>query len=240
MNPDLLAPPRSTGCPPRLHLEQASGGDWLPGVQAHVTSCSSCTTQLDALRAQATAFVAARPTERFQTQLASRANVSQSKTPRAWLAAVTVAAMAAVLWLVVPQPHDDSGITLKGSMTSITLKRGELQRPATPDLRLEPGDALRFSLHVPHDGFAVVFERDVTGKVTVVAPFAATSPAAVNAGTQTLPDSAVLDAVRGPERFTTVFSDRPFDVQAVSTALARGEPSLCDGCTVETVIFEKP
>jgi hypothetical protein len=134
-----------------------------------------------------------------------------------------------------------SGVTLKGGLTSITLKRGEAISSVAPGSTLAPGDALRFSVRAPRDGYALVLEKDGTGKVTVVAPFGAKEPFAVPAGTIVLPDSAVLDAVRGQETFVTLFSERPFDVERAVAALQRGAPrEACDGCQVEVSTFDKP
>ena len=64
---------------------------------------------------------------------------------------------------------------------------------------MRAGDAIRFVVRLDRAGYAAVFERDATGRIAVVAPFGATEPQAVPAGSTALADSAVLDATPGPE-----------------------------------------
>lgn len=232
MNPPL-APSRGPECPPRLQLEQASAGDWLPGVKTHVDGCASCTAQVKSLQAMTAEFLAARPEERFLKQLEARPVM---KKPRVSVFAYAAAAAMALLISAAgySQLRGGSGVGLKGSLARISVKRGETVSTLTSGEKLAPGDALRFEVQAKSDGFAVVLERDATGKVTVVAPFDAKEPMAVRAGTTELPDSAVLDATRGPETFITIFSERPFDVSQAARTLS------CDGCQVETSTWEKP
>jgi hypothetical protein len=63
---------------------------------------------------------------------------------------------------------------------------------------------------------------------------------AVGEGLTVLPDSAVLDDVKGRERFVTVFSPHTFDLHKVSAQLARDEAVRCEGCRVEVSTFDKP
>ncbi|MFT3713325.1 MAG: DUF4384 domain-containing protein [Archangium sp.] len=233
MNPPL-APSRGPECPPRVQLEQASAGDWLPGVKTHVDTCASCTAQVKSLQTMTAEFLAARPQERFLKQLEARPVAQKRRV------SVFAYAGAAAMALVISAAgysqlrSDASGIGMKGSLSRITVKRGETMSTLSAGEKLAPGDALRFEVQAKTDGFAVVLERDATGKVTVVAPFDAKEPMAVSAGTTELPDSAVLDATRGPETFITIFSERPFDVSQVARTLS------CDGCQVETSTWEKP
>ncbi|MFO0595066.1 MAG: hypothetical protein U0228_07175 [Myxococcaceae bacterium] len=233
-----LAPTRREGCPARVTLESASAGDWADGIRAHVDACPHCREQLQALEAHRAAFLAARPTERFLGQLDARAQKKPAR--RAWLPALGLVATAAVaLFVLLPRNPDPTGVNFKG-LSSIALKRGDRVETAASSTKLAPGDALRFSVHAPRDGFAVVLERDGAGKVTIVAPFAATAPLAVSVGTTDLPDSAVLDDVRGADTFFTVFSEQPFELKPLVDALERGESPRCPGCTVEVSSFDKP
>lgn len=229
-----FSPPRGASCPPRLHLEQASGGDWLPGVKDHVATCAACEAELASLGALQRDFLAARPTERFFGQLERRRAGSRRAL---LLGGVLAVAAALVLTFALPR---DPGVTFKGALTTITVRRGEQQLTATEGTTLREGDALRFTLTAPRAGYAVVLERDGAGRVTVVAPFGATAAVAVSAGQQVLPDSAVLDGTKGPERFVTIFAERPFDLAACVRALEKGEAVRCEGCRVEEAKFEKP
>jgi hypothetical protein len=233
MNPPL-APSRGPGCPPRVQLEQASAGDWLPGVQGHVEACASCTAQVKSLQAMTADFLAARPEERFQKQLEGR-TASKPGKPTPVFAYAAAAAMVVLMSVAgFSQLRQGSGVGLKGSLSRISLKRGETVSTLSAGSKLAPGDALRFEVQAPADGFAVVLERDATGKVTAVAPFDAKEPMAVRAGSNLFPDSAVLDETRGPDTFITVFSERSFDLTELSRV------TTCDGCTVEVSTFDKP
>lgn len=232
---DELAPKRGPGCPPKVTLEAASAGDWAEGVRAHVDGCAECQTQLAQLTTLQRDFLAARPTERFLQQLETRRQ--PSRRPR-WLAPVLSLAAVALVVALLPKDHG-SGVTLKG-LSTVSLKRGTEVTPAGIDTRLAPGDALRFTVHAPTDGYAVVLERDGAGHVSVVAPFDAKAPHFVNAGTSELPDSAVLDEVRGRDTFFTVFAPQPFRLEPLLEALSRDEAPRCDGCSVEASTFDKP
>ena len=234
---------RGPGCPPRLHLEQASAGDWLPGVQQHVEGCEACTVEVKSLQAMTADFLAARPVERFVQQVEAReaAAPRRARSPFAVFAFATAMSGLILFTLAALLGGDpSSGVTLKGGgLAHITLKRGDAVTTLAKDARLAPGDALRFSVVTQREGYAVVLERDATGKVTVVAPFGVKEPKAVNAGTNVLPDSAVLDDVRGRETFITLVSERPFDVQQAVTAYEQQRAFECD-CVVEVSTFDKP
>lgn len=222
---------RGPGCPPRIVLERASTGDHADGLAAHLTTCAHCQQQLTELKTFTAEFLAARPTERFVK------NLQRGRRPRqlALIGALVAAALA--VFLLVPREPE---VHFKGSLSSITLKRGETLSALTSGTPLQPGDALRFSVNAPAAGFAVVLERDDSGRVTVVAPFDARAPLAVGEGLTVLPDSAVLDAVKGRERFVTIFSPHAFDLHEVSAQLERDEAVRCEACRVEVSTFDKP
>ncbi|MGC4001574.1 MAG: hypothetical protein QM767_30585 [Anaeromyxobacter sp.] len=70
MSPTPLPPaPRAPGCPPAAALEALSAGEPAPEVAAHLGSCSACAAHVAALRAEAEAFLRARPPDRFLRQL---------------------------------------------------------------------------------------------------------------------------------------------------------------------------
>lgn len=222
-----------------MELEQQAAGDALPQVTAHLPGCEACRGYVSSLQAASEAFLAARPADRFLGQLAARP--TQRLRRLAPLVGVALAAAAAlVVVALLPSRPNEAGVTFKGSRVRIALKRGE----AVVDLRegdtLREGDALRFSVTTDAPGHAVVLNRDASGRVTVVAPFGATSPQAVPSGTTVLDDSAVLDATKGREVFVTVFSAAPFDVQAVVRQLEAEAPVTCKACAVEVSSFEKP
>jgi len=154
---------------------------------------------------------------------------------------VAAASVAAVL-LVFLLPRTPSGpaVLFKGSLVSISLKRGEQVTSLRDGDVLREGDALRFSVKTERAGHALVLNRDGQGKVTVVAPFNAKAPQGVPEGTTVLDDSAVLDATRGKETFVTVFAPAAFEVASVTRQLEAGQPVTCSGCVVEVSTFDKP
>lgn len=224
-------PKRGPACPPRIVLERASTGDEAEGFAAHLATCASCQQQLTELKTFTQEFIAARPAERLVKNVARRRRPQQLALVGA-LMAVTLA-----VFFLVPREHE---VHFKGALSSITLKRGDVLGPLTEGTLLQPGDGLRFSVNAPSAGFAVVLERDDTGRVTVVAPFDARIPMAVGEGVTVLPDSAVLDGVKGRERFVTIFSPHAFELREVSAQLERDEAVRCDACRVEVSTFDKP
>ncbi len=229
-------PPRTSACPPAIDLERLSAGEPVPTLDAHVKACPHCSGYLAQLTQTAEAFVKARPPQRFLAQLEKRERPASS-TAR-WVA-VASAVAAVVLAIVTVRGPGSSGVSFKGSLVSITVKRGDAVSTLKDGETLREGDALRFSVKVDRPGHALVLERDGRGKVTVVAPFNAKTPQRVAAGSTVLDDSAVLDATVGQETFVTVFAEAPFEVEPLVRQLESNQAVSCAGCSVEASSFDK-
>jgi hypothetical protein len=237
VRPLLLLPTRSVSCPPAVDLERASAGDDVPTVSAHLLTCESCRTCVERLARESEAFVSARPAERFLAQLEGRKQ-APARSPRLVVATVVAVAVGLLVFLF-PRTATRPAIVFKGSLVSLSLKRGTQVMSVREGDVLREGDALRFSVKAPRKGYALVLNRDGQGKVTVVAPFNATAPQGVAEGTTVLDDSAVLDATKGKEVFVTVFAPVAFDVGSIMKQLEAGKPVTCDGCVVEVSTFDK-
>ncbi|MDP1916320.1 MAG: DUF4384 domain-containing protein [Myxococcales bacterium] len=240
MTPLPSLPARSASCPPAVELERVSAGEDVPAVSAHVSTCEACRTYVERLTHESTAFVSARPAERFLSQLETRATTPAPKRSRGLLVVSLASVAALLLVLLLPRIPSGPAVLFKGSLVSISLKRGDQVTALRDGDVLREGDALRFSVKSERAGHALVLNRDGQGKVTVVAPFNARAPQGVPEGTTVLDDSAVLDATRGKETFVTVFAPTPFDVASVVKQLEAGQPVTCTGCVVEVSTFDKP
>jgi len=215
-----------------------SAGEAGPAVSAHLPTCDGCRRYVERLAHESAAFVSARPADRFVTQLETRA-----KTPgrsRGFLVVAAASVAAVLLVFLLPRTPSGPAVLFKGSLVSISLKRGEQVTSLRDGDVLREGDALRFSVKTERAGHALVLNRDGQGKVTVVAPFNAKAPQGVPEGTTVLDDSAALDATRGKETFVTVFAPAAFEVASVTRQLEAGQPVTCSGCVVEVSTFDKP
>ncbi len=239
MTPLPSLPARGASCPSAVELERVSAGEDVPAVSAHLPTCDACRSYVERLANETGAFVAARPAERFLSQLEARGSAPTPKRSRGVLV-VSLASVAAVLLVFLLPRTPTQPVLFKGSLVSISLKRGDQVSSLREGDLLREGDALRFSVKTERAGHALVLNRDGQGKVTVVAPFNAKAPQGVPEGTTVLDDSAVLDATKGKETFVTVFAPTPFDVASVVTQFEAGQPVTCSGCVVEMSTFEKP
>lgn len=240
MTPLPSLPARGPSCPPAVELERVSAGEEVPAVAAHLPTCEACRSSVERLTLESTAFVAARPADRFLNQLEARAKAPAPTRSRGRVVVAIASVAALLLVFVLLRPPTAPAVLFKGSLVSISLKRGAQLMSLREGDVLREGDALRFSVKTERAGHALVLNRDGEGKVTVVAPFNATTPQGVSGGTTVLDDSAVLDATRGKETFVTVFAPTAFDVASVVKQLEAGQPVTCSGCVVEVSTFDKP
>jgi hypothetical protein len=234
-------PARTAACPPAIDLEQLAVGVALPALEAHVKGCSQCLAYVAQVKQLSDDFVRARPAERFLGQLEAREQKAAPKRSSLAFVLVGAAGLAAsvAVGVIALRTPGGSGVTFKGGLWSIASKRGDSVKTLDRGATVTAGDALRFAVKTERPGHAVVLERDGLGKVTVVAPFNATAPQRLVAGTTVLEDSAVLDGTPGAETFVTIFSEHEFELAPLVKLLEANRPVTCDGCTVETSTFDK-
>jgi hypothetical protein len=239
MTPLPSLPVRGPTCPPVVELERVSAGESVPVVAEHLAGCDGCRAHVEELRLKTDAFVRARPPERFLSQLEARARGAPVRR-RLLVGALASAAAVVVGAVLLTRGPAQPPVLFKGGLLSIVVKRGGTVRPLKAGDLLQEGDSLRFSMTTTNAGHALVLNRDGRGQVTVVAPFNATAPQVVPAGTTVLEDAAILDATTGRETFVGLFSPTPFEVKQVVRQLETGEAVTCGGCVVEVSTFDKP
>jgi hypothetical protein len=250
MTPTVLPPsPRGPDCPPAATLEALSAGeDVPPQARAHADACPACSAQVEALRAEADAFLRARPTERFLRQLAARdAEAAGPRGLRRLFPALALAVPLAVAVAVLPRLVDSPGISMKGDGFRVAVARAAGGAPelVAADAVVHPGDALRFSYEADRDGHLLVLDLDGRGDASVLHPFGAATSAPLAAGQRDfLPGSVVLDDAPGPEVLVAVLSPRPLDAAPLLEALrrqaGRADPTVsCDGCRITALRLQK-
>jgi hypothetical protein len=227
-----------------------SAGEVVPAaVRAHAGGCTDCSAQLAALRAEAEAFVRARPADRFLRQLERReAAPARPSLLRRLVPALAIGLPVLVAVVVGSRQAERPEVTLKGDGFRVAVARpGAAGAPdlASSDTVVHPGDALRFSYEADRDGHLLVLDLDGRGATSVLHPYGAAASAPVAAGQRDfLPGSVVLDDAPGPEFLVAVFSPRPLEAAPLLEALrrqaGRPEPALdCDGCQVTTLRLQK-
>ncbi len=241
-------PERGVSCPPAGLIEAfVAGDDPGSGVGGHVVGCAACSSYVRKLESEQAAFFKQRPAELFLNQLEGR-----SATPRSglstqilrWAGVAGLAASVAIAILVFTRP---ASIQLKGGAFEVVYKRPGMSEPGpvTEDLRLRPGDALRFSYQAANDGYLLVLEVDANGKVTSLYPLRGVASAAIHSRPgDFLPGSVVLDDAPGPEWLVAVFSRAPIRVDSLSKTLAPPSALVaptpkCGDCKVESLRIQK-
>lgn len=223
-----MIPARTTSCPTDLDLEAHLQVPELR-VQAHVAACRRCTAWLAEAKAAGERFE--REVAPYQLPRVIRA-LEQDERPR-WfsrlrpfplaggLAAATVAVAGAVL--LIPQLHTpappEPGVIVKGDGLQVFLRHGAVVKAAASGDEVSPGDALRFTVTPPGPRFVLVFSVDARGAISRL--HEGDDPIALPT---TLPGSAVLDAVPGPERIFAVFATTRLSWQEVERAVALALP----------------
>jgi hypothetical protein len=118
-------------------------------------------------------------------------------------------------------------------------------QPVTQDVRLKPGDALRFSYVASSNGYLAILDFDATGKATAFYPFGGNRPAAVSAKERALlPGSIILDNTAGYEWLVAVFSPTAFEIEPLLRQLEKHPPGAtvhlsCQDCRVESLRIQK-
>ncbi len=239
-------------CPSDLKLDRYVLGeteaDQSAELARHLLDCSSCRTRLsaretaeDRLKQRYSSF------EKLDLMM-SRAGHSPRRAPVRFWALISgglAAAAGLVLWwggvggeTVL---RTDQGFRTKGGLTlSYHVKRGDRVFEAGVDERLQPGDAIQFSVHAAGSGYLAILSLDGAKTATVYYPQASHAEA-FTPGRHSLALSTVLDQTLGHERVWAVMCEQPFDVGILRTELEqRGADALVlDQCRTDELSFDK-
>lgn len=244
---------RGPSCPPAFELEALSAGEAVhPEIRSHVEGCADCGAQVQALSAEAEAFLKARPTERLLGQLDRRAHSTVPARRLGWLIPALGVLVPLVAVLIVfggfRGDGDDDGVAYKGGKLRVVVARGPgrtAQEVLGADARVRAGDVLRFQFDAEQAGHLLILELDGKGQASVFHPFGGMKSAPIAAKEKEfLPGSVELDDAPGPEFLFAVFAPRPLDAAPLLDALrvqsGRPEPTLsCEGCSVSMLRLQK-
>jgi len=220
-----MLPPRTSRCPSDLALEQHLA---LPTRRSAATQPSAPTAAGGSppLAPSARASSAAsRPTCQEDRAPARRGDDRPSRLSvlaREAGGLAVVSGLAALLAVVVTTAlRDPVGpqVQVKGSPLVVHVRHAGQVRAATDGETVEAGDALRFTLSC-ESCRVVVLSIDSRGTISRLAPVQGEAPIAVT-GTTTLPGSAELDDVSGPERIFAVLGDDRLTWSAAEEAARR-------------------
>ncbi|MBN2493731.1 MAG: hypothetical protein JXR96_03980 [Deltaproteobacteria bacterium] len=240
----------SPTCPSDLQLDAfcLAGRPADHPLQAHLVTCERCRARLAEFDRAEEVFareVYPATVDAVVSRLGSRPAwwTGLLRPPvlaaSAGLAAILIAALA--VWLLAPAgqqgavgpPPGDSYVGIKGELgLEAVCKRGELVFPLTGDLRLMPGDALRFVPSTSRAGYLILVSIDADGEIELAYPTDGRAAAHVTAGSRPLPGSIVLDASRLDERIFAVFAETSFDFETVKAA---AREALGKACYLETL-----
>ena len=245
----------------RLMTGELDGTDQQVALRTHIEGCPVCTERQNDLARGAQAFAASSAARRPPSLRMSGA-VAAGRSwwrPRArarvLVGAFITAGMAAAMVVLAARPGGDHDRHIKGGPLKLEafVKRtdGAIES-LLPGSRVVPGDALRFAVSAPFDGFFGLVSADAAGNVMSYLPGTAPTLLAVPAGDGQLVDGSIeLDQVLGNERLVAFLCHRRLDIsQLLSTvrsalASAAGDPKRMDlvaspaGCVSTTLWFEK-
>ena len=218
-------------CLSALHLDRFALGE-LDGaaadeVRAHLETCARCSEALEAMR----------PREPLPPLRAVRPQPRRRSIR--WVAAGAGLAAAASLLLVLRPslPRERS----KGSGFALGMyvqHGGEVRRAAAHE-EVAPGDAVRFTVTAPADGYVAVLSLDAQGRGSIYYP-AGPKAAPVQAGSDmALPLGTKLDATVGEERIVGLFCASAVELEPLRAALERGGNAVPEGCQVIRWSFVK-
>jgi hypothetical protein len=253
-----LEPTRPADCLSGLALDRLRAGE--PGgareaaARAHVTGCARCAGLLDATTREAGA-PGALPPRRMPVAPpppspppASVVDLEAARRRRRRVmagggGALAAAAVAALLFF--PGRGPDPGVRIKGNARlGFHVKHGDDVRPGSAGERVEPGDALRFTVTSRAPCWVAVMSRDGSGRAFVYYPAGSAGMAPIEAGNDVaLPAATTLDGVPGAERICAFFCDSPLDNEPLRRAFENGgvpeqQPPPA-GCTHDCLTLNK-
>jgi hypothetical protein len=216
-----------TRCPSDLRLESYLLDDELPGVGAHVDSCSVCHARLSEMR---------RIGDEFRAEVYPATVDRVVGAARRWrlffrslfyLAPIPVAAAAAAV-LLVATPHEPPGDYrgIKGSPLAMTVFAQTMEgtRALSDGSAVSPEAALRFHVKVSAPCRLWVVSVDESAQVSRLYPPSGEGGASISAAGP-LPGGAVLDGRPGPERIFAVCANDPLtfaDIERAARKAASG------------------
>jgi hypothetical protein len=244
-------------CPSELVLDQLVARELPAGkvaeLDAHVGACAVCQQRRREREAERRSFQDLAPPLLPPAPAAPAAAGPRRRFARFILAAGVLAAAVALVPLLrhLQDPAGEiTGVKGRQALRFFVL-HDQVVREGRPGERVQPGDRLRFGLEpgVVAGRYAVILDRDATGKVSVFFPDRATpaSLAALVPATEDglLPYSIQLDDALGVEQLFVLLCREPIPIEPVRARLERAGAApgwsalLAPGCTVEAHALEK-
>lgn len=218
-------------CLSALHLDRFALGE-LDGaaadeVRAHLKTCARCSETVESMR----------PREPLPPLRAVPLR-PRSRAIRLAAAGAGLAAAASVLLMLRPPGPRERG---KGSGFALGMyvQHGAGVRRAAPGEEVAPGDAVRFTVTAPADGYVAVLSLDGLGRGSIYYP-AGPRAVPVSAGSDVaLPLGTRLDATVGEERIVGLFCASAVELEPLRAALERGSSAVPEGCQVTRWSFVK-
>ncbi len=214
----------SEDCPSEMTLARSLIADELPTenrhrLDQHLQACRSCATRLATLSTERRAF--------YQRYPELPPPDAPAGTRWSWIRVVwrfSPAFIAGVWVLFLLQPPTTDHSPFKGALTpavSLHVERGGAVFEGRPEMRLKPGDRLRFDYSLPEgSAFLHIVNVDNDGRITSYYPGAADSLPINATEHRFLPGSIRLDDYRGRERIFCLFSRTPISIKQINEAVA--------------------
>ncbi len=201
------------------YLANALGADEKKALEERLAASESDRARLDALRADAAAFLIKHPAGPVAAKLAAPSR------RRSWalLLAPVGLALSAFVAVVLLKPPPEPDVGLKGDLALAVYRQ-----TAAGSERLEsgaevkPGDKLRFEVRAQDPGHVAILSRDGAGHVTVYYPYAATRSAPYRPEEPLLPGAIALDDTLGAEDVWALYGREPFELAPAIQRLEQG------------------
>ncbi len=230
----------------RYRLNELSAAD-RARVEAALATDESLRAQLEALKTDDAAVLAAHPAHRVATQVKVRGSLDSTRDERgsSWtrpafaLMAVTV---LGIVGLRALRPTEDE-VRFKGDGPSLRLFRlaGEQPERLSDGAKVKPHDVVQVAFELQGATHLAIVSVDGAGHATLHWP--ADGNTLVAPGFKVLPQAFELDDAPGFERFFLITSDKPIVVTEVMSAAERasrsGPLSLTAPLTVRSVLLDK-
>jgi putative zinc finger protein len=218
-------------CFSALHLDRFALGELDPAaaneVRAHLTTCTRCSEAVESMRPREPLpplrVVPLRPRSRWIRVVAAGAGL---------------AAAASVLFLLRPPGPGERSKGAGFALGMYVQHGGEVRRAGSGE-EVAPGDAVRFTVTAPSDGYLAVLSLDPQGRGSIYYP-AGPRAAKVSAGSDVaLPLGTRLDASVGEEQIVGLFCAAAVDLEPLRAGLEKGATAVPEGCQVTRWTFVK-